>query len=442
MPPCAPLPWKGTIGIGHATERRNAKPTLAQSMMHRPWKLRPNRVRGSRPETPASAHKAKPDGGRRWGTLTTAVLAILTLVVLIMQTQIMRGQQDLMAQQSVVSASDRLEKLADHQLEVRLLTHRIKAFINPTPVPVWNRTCATVSRCETDVRQVVQSMKMTPRQTALGDSKAIDEYPTWTTAKWTAQSLDLHEWSARILFGPAFESPHATAAKQSQTLIDGVVEPAIAKCGFSHAGGRELLLAMDTLATLAQANAAAPRMRKPAVIRALQKLRRNFGDGAEGLDLFAAEPYPVKTYILQMRRMYLAMDWVPTALLRQCEREEARVTAEYAHIAEQTSNATGIHTEASVADCKENKCGGPGGVMMFWKPVDGWRQMHDPRDVEEAKELAARAERAASATTGSASHTHPSRVDVSRSSESAFAPTPSWAASAGSHMRRPVETAR
>ena len=121
------------------------------------------------------------------------------------------------------------------------------------------------------------------------------------------------------------------------------------------------------------------------MLRAINKLRRNFRDGFEGLDLSRSDPYPMKKYMMQMRRMYLAIDWGPLALMEQCVREEERAAAEYVRVAEVTSASTGLQTEAKVAECKESKCRGLTNVMSFWRTVDGWRQWHYPKDLAGAE---------------------------------------------------------
>ena len=333
----------------------------------------------------------------------TSVLAVLTLVVIIMQTRIMYRQQVLMTQQSIVGASDRLEHIAAKQLEARLLAQRLQRMLNPIIVSVEFRTCRSERQCDTDVLNTIRTMKMSPRLPGLVGSNLNDDYSNWTANDLIAETLIFHKWASRILFGPVFESPYSSPIKQAQAVIEGIIEPAITKCGFSHPGGRELAIAMDTLATLAEANASVAGVRRMAMLRAINKLRRNFGDGGEGLDLMPDDPYPIKTYILQMRRMYLTIDWVPLALMKQCEKEEHRAATEYARVAEQTASSTNVRTDSTIADCKETKCNGLGGVMIFWRPVDGWAQWHDPKDVEEAEELARRAALAASAASSASS---------------------------------------
>ena len=193
--------------------------------------------------------------GFLWSAVLTSTLAVLTFGAIISQTWVMHRQQVLMTQQSTVAASDRLERLAAKQLDSRLLVHRLKGLLNPFHIAVLSRSCGSEKQCNADMVKTICTMKLAPRKPDVLYLVAKSATRHWTAAQLIEETFATHDAASRILFGPVFEAPHAKPVEQAEAVVEGMISPAIIKCGFSHPAGKELTVAMDTLATLAEANA-------------------------------------------------------------------------------------------------------------------------------------------------------------------------------------------
>ena len=169
-----------------------------------------------------------------------------------------------------------------------------------------------------------------------------------------------------MFLATAYSTPAGKPLKQAQWLITKVVMPSITACNVTNKIGSEFALALDALAHFSAAAQVKGTSRKAAVTAAMDRLRSNFGSGA-----FAQEPYPMKQYILHMRRMYDVSDRAPFALGRQCEAENAHVRKAVTRLPRHTLDMTGAAVTLPPECPADDKCGG--WVKSFWHLADGWK---------------------------------------------------------------------
>ena len=293
-------------------------------------------------------------------------LAILGLVIAALQGWIAWSQKRVADQQTAVAVGERLDKLSAEGLQTKHLLGQLRLLQVPLIVPVYDRTCSTEAQCAADV------MKAFKRQGRSAKRKYI-EAPAKTPTELLLRTFESHILFAQVFLASAYEAPFNDQRAQARALINDVIRPGISICGFTNSSGSELVSAIDTVTHLSLA-ALSTSDGGSTYIAAMIKLRANFGVPAAS----PTEPYPMREYILDIRRMYSVLDRVPLALADQCEAANTFIEQKRARLELDTGTALGLPMPKA-RDCPlEDKCGGLVSVEFYWHPADGCKRMNDP----------------------------------------------------------------
>lgn len=327
--------------------------------------LRPNRPRMALARAQLTRNATLPEVGERrlvrapWSVLARVPwLVVIGLVVACLQGWIAYSQQRIATEQTAISAQDRLDKLLAHAQETQLLAEQLYRMRVGFILGPDSRSCLSEAQCDADVLKALAS---TRSKSDKADAAALLQ-----------STFEAHQIAAQLFLGTAYSAPSGQPLEQAQWLISKVVMPSIAACNFTNKIGSEFSLALDALAHFSAAAQAKGATRKAAFIAAMDRLRSNFGSGAP-----TQEPYPMKQYILHMRRMYDVLDRAPFALGKQCEAENAHARKAVTSLPRHTLAMTGAAVTLPPECPADDKCGG--WVEMFWHPADGWKQLNDTK---------------------------------------------------------------
>jgi len=335
--------------------------------------LRVGRIRTASAYRVKSAHAPmRPVGasliwGAPWLAILGLAIAALQGWIAWSQKRVADQQTAIAAQQTAVAVGERIDKLSAQALQTKQLLGQLRRLQVALLVPVYSRTCSTNAQCSADVMKAFETPgRRTKNKWAETEAKTANEL--------LRRSFDSHILFAQVFLANAYEAPFDHQREQARALVTEVIRPSILLCEFKNSSGSELVSAIDTVTHLSSAALSAQNEKRLTYIASMVKLRANFGVAAASPE----EPYPMREYILDIRRMYSVLDRVPLALANQCEAANTFIEREKARLISETGTTIG-QSIPTVPECPhDDKCGGLVSVEFYWHPADGCRRMNDP----------------------------------------------------------------